>query len=720
MNITEFRQQYPEYNDMSDAALAQSLYQNHYSDMPYEQFAESFGVAKQPEAVKNAGTALNDLPFPNMPQYPSGGLFPDKLAAGLDAFNTNAARLPEGILQLLNIRSPESSKAIMDHEKQVYQEASNSYPGLAMGAGIAGGITSASPLFAIPGFGPNALIRGITQGMAQSGLAGFGQYAENGDQRLANTVGSTLIGGLIPPAFRGAGYGLGKIYNTVKGNFANTAEKEIVDLGQKYKVPVFADDASQNQWVKNTGTALEEVPIIGNIPQRKAQMLAQKTAAGKLNDKYRDEMNSLEFGGATGLKNIEAIAASNSPRAPAAQALLEQAKNADDDWNKIIQTSGDIKLFRAKLIADKKYGKLSAFADQFGDVPRTNTNAALDAAIREVNDSVSPNTDLLKTLQTIKSNFNSGRLFTYTQMRAARGDIGSIISDYFKGGNALIGQKGAGSLQSLKNAIGRDMNLFAQQNGPELKTLWQNADHFYETRVAPYKDAQLAQALKTADPDTIYGKFITTGAREDGKGVGRSQRFYNALDQKGRAAVKYGIVSDAVQKAIKPDSGYFSPAQLAGNLDRVAAAKGVFFKGQDKAEIDGFKNLMRHTERSFIALNKPETGVKSIPYLITLLGGASAILAPFKTASLATGIYGVKKLFTTPWGTKFLLSASKLPVGSPAMQKVLDSALTFLKLPAGSLTMQKALDSTLATLRQSAVVSATNPYNNETNNEGEK
>lgn len=49
MNIQEFRQQYPQYQDMSDDQLASSLHAKFYSDMPYADFAAKIGVqAKRP------------------------------------------------------------------------------------------------------------------------------------------------------------------------------------------------------------------------------------------------------------------------------------------------------------------------------------------------------------------------------------------------------------------------------------------------------------------------------------------------------------------------------------------------------------------------------------------------------------------------------------------------------------------------------------------------
>ena len=39
--IADIRQQYPQYNDMSDADLADALHQKFYSDMPKQQFSSA-------------------------------------------------------------------------------------------------------------------------------------------------------------------------------------------------------------------------------------------------------------------------------------------------------------------------------------------------------------------------------------------------------------------------------------------------------------------------------------------------------------------------------------------------------------------------------------------------------------------------------------------------------------------------------------------------------
>lgn len=55
MNIVEFREKHPQYDDMSDEQLAAALHKKHYSDMPREAFDEKF-LGKQPGIPVEAPT----------------------------------------------------------------------------------------------------------------------------------------------------------------------------------------------------------------------------------------------------------------------------------------------------------------------------------------------------------------------------------------------------------------------------------------------------------------------------------------------------------------------------------------------------------------------------------------------------------------------------------------------------------------------------------------
>lgn len=49
MDIKEFRQKYPEYDDVPDMELAQKFHTKYYSDIPFNDFAQKFGVSQSEE-----------------------------------------------------------------------------------------------------------------------------------------------------------------------------------------------------------------------------------------------------------------------------------------------------------------------------------------------------------------------------------------------------------------------------------------------------------------------------------------------------------------------------------------------------------------------------------------------------------------------------------------------------------------------------------------------
>src|SRR3990167_2426566 len=70
MNVTEFRQQHQEYNDISDEELGDKLYNKFYSDVPKQEFMSKFLVgdkqqSEQPQQslgqkiLSSAGYALS-------------------------------------------------------------------------------------------------------------------------------------------------------------------------------------------------------------------------------------------------------------------------------------------------------------------------------------------------------------------------------------------------------------------------------------------------------------------------------------------------------------------------------------------------------------------------------------------------------------------------------------------------------------------------------------
>ena len=61
MNITQFRGKHPEYSDLSDFEIADSLHTKQYADLPREKFMSDFGVEDSMPAMDVASQALQNL-----------------------------------------------------------------------------------------------------------------------------------------------------------------------------------------------------------------------------------------------------------------------------------------------------------------------------------------------------------------------------------------------------------------------------------------------------------------------------------------------------------------------------------------------------------------------------------------------------------------------------------------------------------------------------------
>lgn len=519
--------------------------------------------------------------------------------------------------------------------------------------------------------GPPTLARGTvetlgagTPGQAIATGAGAGaggeiarQAAPEGLEREAELAGS-LVGGAAGLGIAGAGRKVGATVSENLGEYPPQIAA-VVERGAREGVPVFAPDVGGPR-IRQASIYMENVPGIGVTGPRIAQMHAAKEAAKLQVAKAWTEATAIEYGGKGGLAKLRAAAAGGGKRAKEARAILDDIANSGEDWNRIIQTSGNVAAFGKKVKADQLYAAVEKEAAKHGPVPKTSTIRALDSAISQAETGILPDPALNRTLQTIRENI--GVDMDYSAMRQARADIGDLISDYYSGSNAIVGKKGVGLLAQIKTAIEKDMDDFAQATGGDLKTLWKKADSYYRSEVIPYQDRQLANALKNADPDEVYGMFIKRFKGD------RAARFYNSLDDKGRAAVRYGMVLKAWEKAYNAERDIFSPAKFATAIKEMEAPSGVFFDKRAKQELDGFVNLMRHVERAGQVGEFPPTGMRDVPLLMAALTGGSAVLAPVPTAVAGGGVGGLRLLLTTNAGRRLLYATAKAEPGSEAMQ----------------------------------------------------
>jgi hypothetical protein len=529
----------------------------------------------------------------------------------------------------------------------------------------------------------------IASGALNGAVAGADQPTDvsgSGDY-WSRKAGQTGLGAAVG-AGTAAVLGVGsKIVNAARGN-VGAENADLIAAGKQHNVRLTYGDVTGNPIAQKGEVAMESVPLVGTAGTRAAQQTEAKAAADNVQQGLWDKFLDTEPGA---FQDVQAAAQSGDQRA---RNLIDKLQNAGNDPDKVLQASIGLGDFRTRQTATELYDNVQKLVEKnnLGDVPLTASAKALNSSLSELNAAKLPNRDVQTLLGQVRASvtpkaappagpppiniqdFQAWQAAQkppasagndYGSIRQLVSDLGDRIRGYYEGSNAIIGEKGVGYLERVRNALQDDLSSFARTSSvPEVQQAGQVADEYYKTARVPYKDGMLAQASVTTEPDQIFQQFIKAGKGD------RAQNFYNALDPKGQAAVRYDMMAKAVNDATVPSSGgpIFSPAKFTGSMSKLNDAYGVFFTGPDKWEMDGFKNLMAHVTRAGQFAENPPTGNRVIPALM----GAGAVANPAIAAKVA-GLTGLLKVaMTTAAGRNFLLAASSLKPGTAAMENLVD------------------------------------------------
>jgi hypothetical protein len=230
------------------------------------------------------------------------------------------------------------------------------------------------------------------------------------------------------------------------------------------------------------------------------------------------------------------------------------------------------------------------------------------------------------------------------------------------------------ALKQLEQALEADMGQWAKAAGGKVERVWRSANQYYRTRVVPFKDRTIRNAMgEDFDPDKIIRTFIKPDAR------GTASKLVNRLDLKGKEALRYGILRDAFDDAMtgtRPDgTTFFSPQKFRNNIERLGKTGERVFTPQQQAQLNGFSRLAEAAKRAGQYMENPPTGQQLIEPL--MYGGAGAGVASGGVLPVLAGAGGVKALsvlMTSQRGRAILSRASEYAPDSPQMQNALRAA----------------------------------------------
>jgi hypothetical protein len=483
MNITEFRSQHPEYNDMSDVQLTQALHNKFYSDMPYESFSQKFGVSSEKKSglgdtlkdVAKTGIAAALVPF--SPAL-AADLIPNNVKTG---FKQGIKRFAQGPKQLaleagekLDLVPQGSAR---DYQKQVDTEY-NQYKATPEGQSTSGAIAEfvgqSAPYF-LPG---GMLLRGVKAApVAAAGLKGLLanmagnaatgatigglQYVPEGGSRTFNAVTGGLLNSSVPLALQGVAKGA-SLFRKAPAVVANEALRG-VDPQKAYKGlraankldPEFTltpAEASGSPIAAGTqgklGTSRKGALALQTFGQKR-QGTEEKIITGLL-----DDISPNNASAATDIRRAAKRVFTREDQAlqKAAQPLYEKARQAvipDESLQGLMQDD-------VIAAATKNVTKVPAYAKDLKNTP-VNSIKYLDYVKRNIDDQIA-------TAKHTGDN-NLARLLVGSKKKLVT--TLDNFSDDYKAARVLYGE-GAEPLKALKESpLGR----IAKLKDAQLKTV---------------------------------------------------------------------------------------------------------------------------------------------------------------------------------------------------------------------------------------------------------
>jgi len=472
----------------------------------------------------------------------------------------------------------------------------------------------------LPGTQGRSLAARAGESAGLGAVEGFVQPAATDEERLRNT----LVGGATGGAVQGAG----ELAINAVPRRAGEAE-DVIALGDQFGVDVFADDVIDSKSLRVGVDSMSQIPVVGTAGGKGVQNRAQAQAAADLTERYTPN-----FGGDSDGIFGEMQAGM--------QRRLETLKNA----------------------SNSRYAAVGAQLDPAGPIELEGfRELAAELIAKEEARGSRANRDLISTLES----FRDAPEDNFTAMIRLRSDLGEEIGKFYQGKTETLPKRGVEFFQQLKDRLTDDMTEFASGVSDDALRGWEGANRFYAQRIAPFRETALRRLVNTEEPERLLSFVIANSGRQGGT-RSRAEQMYNALDTRGRGAVRAAILGRALEDAVS-DGRAFSPQKFANRLDEIRNVVPVFFRGSAQREVEGFKRLMEHTSRSASYATQAPTGAMLLPALAVLGQTAEGTDSMMTTISVAASAAAMRALTQTRMGRNALLLASRAAPGSEDMSR---------------------------------------------------
>lgn len=451
---------------------------------------------------------------------------------------------------------------------------------------------------------------------------------ETAQQQVGGEVdpGEIALSGALQAGGQTAGEFLSGLLRSATGRMSPEAAS-LLQAGERAQTPIMTSDVlpPRTYFGKSAQTLFERIPIVGTAGRRALQQEAREGAVHRL---------AAEFG--------------VTPEIP----FTEQ----------VIDSLEAVKSRRWAEASNLKNSARQALSESGEAVSRSNFQEAIDQAIEtEMAFGSQADEALIRSLQAWKDAPQGDFGF----VDSLRSRLGDEISDYYRGQNSQIGSKGVQYLQRMKNALTDDMNRFAERSGnTEAFRDWRRANQMFTEEYGKFQLSALKGLLDRGEIEPERVMSVLSGNRPS-----QSALLYQNLTPDGRAAAKGAIISDMMDRS-RNNMGVVDPDRLLTQMRRMDKNLKVFFRGEDEQVLNGFREVLRNTQRASRAELSTPTG-QELYYLG--LGGAAMANAPM--TATAVGAASLGRMYESGPVRNAMLRLANTRPGSTQYDRALRNAI---------------------------------------------
>jgi len=477
------------------------------------------------------------------------------------------------------------------------------------------------------GIAAQATALGLGSAATQAVLEGA-QAAGGGDFNAEDVAISGALGAAAPIA-AGA---IGSVVDTAKRGIqalrsAPGGQSEIVQAAKQANIPLMTTDVAQPETFigKSAQTLGERIPLAGTGGARATQQEARKAAVQALGADYPAPQPSVI---------IDSLMAQKS---------------------KIRQAAG------------QRYNELVPKVDQLGAIQYTKTQQAIDDALAELTKpGVVSSKEAVQELQQFSDTLKSAPQ-TYSSLKENRTALRDVVSSYDAQGRSQLPTRAKALLNRVYGSLSADMDDAARSAlSPRDFGRLKEANAIYASEAERLTKTRLKNVLDKGElTPEVAESLLFSSKRSEVKSL------YDSLNSSGRDAVRATIVQRAINKAGGLDD--VSPDKFLNELRRLESQTGVAFKGDQRKQVEGLKQVLAATKRAGQAGVQTASGQQ----LYAPVGAAAAgsLIGDFGTTMAAGATAGaLARIYESPVMRNALIRIGSAPKSQMAKQMALTMA----------------------------------------------